>query len=93
MKRPQSIQELLELPIGSAVFDAHDYFPKWIDEPGCETKSIWVPQSMAQWIILQILPAGKFMMNKLVYLAGRDEERLTLVCSYDNRGILYSIEL
>ena len=61
--------------------------------PGLKRAEVPFPQSMAQWIILQILPAGKFMMNKLVYLAGRDEERLTLVCSYDNRGILYSIEV
>lgn len=86
--RPQSVTELLSLPVRSTVFDAHDGVPNWLREWPCQAMQVNHPVA---WDA--IVCAGRRPENKIVYLVGKSAERVTMACVYNGYGWIYTIEL
>ncbi len=91
MNRPQSIEMLIDAPIGVPVFDAHDPIPEWIANHITHPFG-FITRNLAEKILKEA--RGSYLpCNKIVYKVDQDEDRITLACAYDFHGRVYNIEI
>lgn len=88
-RRPESLEELWNLPLGKAVFDAGDPMPEWL-----RTYMLLRSTSVNRCDAYCLLAfRTKNPENKVVYLVSKTEFVITMVCTYDDYGIIYTIQL
>ena len=90
--RPESLESLYEDFYPSLViFDAHDPMPEWL-RTCMELRSMSVNIVDAKCLMTRVIDAS-YITNKLVYMVSKTERCITMACVYDDRGIIYTIQL